>query len=81
MQKEHKRSDWITYYDINYPNLRHGSRVIPMSRDSYFTKCTQAETLYRNPLDSDRASTLDQIRAEKPCWTLKDSYRASVLEL
>jgi hypothetical protein len=35
----------------------------------------------RDSMDSDRASTLEQTRAKKPYQTLKDSYRASTLEL
>jgi hypothetical protein len=41
----------------------------------------RAETLYWNPQDSGRASALEQTRAEKPYRTLKDSDRASTLEL
>jgi hypothetical protein len=48
---------------------------------SYFTQGTRAETLCRNPMDSGRASALNQTRAEKPYRTLKDSDRASTLEL
>jgi hypothetical protein len=52
----------------------HGSRVIPIGQDSYFTQGTRVETLYRNP-------ALEQTRAEKLCRTPKDSDRASALDL
>jgi hypothetical protein len=55
--------------------------VIPTGRDSYFTQGTQSETLCRNPLNSGRASALEQTRAEKPYRTPKDSSRASAFEL
>jgi hypothetical protein len=55
--------------------------VILTGWDSYFTQGTRAETLYQNPQDFDRAFTLEQTRAEKPCQTLKNSNRDSVLKL
>jgi hypothetical protein len=65
---------------VNYPNPRHGSRVIPIGRDSYFTQGTQVETLYQNQKDFDRASALEQTRTKKSCQTPKDFDRASALE-
>jgi hypothetical protein len=55
--------------------------VIPIGQDSYFTQGTRVETLCRSPYDSGRASALEQTRAEKPCWTSKDSNRASTPKL
>jgi hypothetical protein len=66
---------------VNYPNPRHGSRVIPIGRDTYFTQGTRAETLYQNPQDFGRNSALGETRAEKPCHTPKDSDRAFTLKL
>jgi hypothetical protein len=50
----------------------HGSRVIPIGRDSYFTQSTRAETLCQNPYDFGRASALEQTRVEKPYQTPKE---------
>jgi hypothetical protein len=65
----------------NYPNLRHGSRVIPTGQDYYLTQCTRVETLCKNLYDSGRASALKQTRAKKSYWTPKDSGRGSALKL
>jgi hypothetical protein len=55
--------------------------VIPIGWDSYYTQGTQAETLCQNPMDSGRASALEQTRAEKPYRAPKDYNRASMPEL
>jgi hypothetical protein len=54
---------------VNYPNLRHGSKVILTGQDIYLTQGTRA------------GPALEQTRAEKPCRTRKDFDRASMLDL